>query len=106
MAGINESLPGTSDSGSRISISNKNKKLFLFLLASFLHVASVLGIVVGVASRKKSSKIPSSAHAILKSSCSSTLYPDLCYSAFATVPGAADNLTILPSQPLSTTTSP
>nr|DAD49203.1 TPA_asm: hypothetical protein HUJ06_019140 [Nelumbo nucifera] len=92
MAGIKESFSGISDSGSRISISNKKKKIFLFLIASFLLVASVIGIVAGVASRKNSSKIPSSAHAILKSSCSSTLYPDLCYSAIATVPGAADNL--------------
>uniref|UniRef100_A0A7N2LM42 pectinesterase n=1 Tax=Quercus lobata TaxID=97700 RepID=A0A7N2LM42_QUELO len=37
-------------------------------------------------------EISAAAHAILKNSRSSTLYPDLCYSAIATVPGATAQL--------------
>ncbi|GAA0142563.1 esterase [Lithospermum erythrorhizon] len=72
------------------SISNKKKKLFLSIFASFLIVCTIIGVVVGVKSNNNNN--PSSqhaklelttAHVILKSSCESTLYPDLCYSALA-----------------------
>ncbi|KAK9281629.1 hypothetical protein L1049_004532 [Liquidambar formosana] len=83
---------GMYDSG----ISKKNKKLFLALFASFLVVAAVIGIVAGVNSRNNSDDIAqfSPSHEVLKSSCSSTLYPDLCYSTIATVPGATSKLAI------------
>lgn len=78
-----------------ISISKKKKKLFLALFATLLVVAAVIGIVAGVTKSHNNSshnEISADAHAILKSSCSSTLYPDLCYSAIATVPGATAQL--------------
>nr|POE48296.1 pectinesterase 3 [Quercus suber] len=78
-----------------ISISKKKKKLFLSLFATLLVVAAVIGIVAGVTKSHNNSshnEISAAAHAILKSSCSSTLYPDLCYSAIATVPGATAQL--------------
>ena len=78
-----------------ISISKKKKKLFLALFATLLVVAAVIGIVAGVTKSHNNSshnEISAAAHAILKSSCSSTLYPDLCYSAIATVPGATAQL--------------
>ncbi|KAL0414991.1 UNVERIFIED_CONTAM: Pectinesterase/pectinesterase inhibitor U1 [Sesamum latifolium] len=59
------------------------------LFASVLLVAAVVGVVAGVKSEKESSDDHSStlkispAHAIALSSCSSTLYPELCYSAIA-----------------------
>ncbi|KAI5594273.1 hypothetical protein BDE02_03G062800 [Populus trichocarpa] len=84
------SLTGISDSGKHISIFKKNKKLFLVILASLLLVTAIIAIVAGVNSHKSSKN--EGTHAILKSSCSSTLYPELCYSAVATVPGATSNL--------------
>ncbi|KAL0441301.1 UNVERIFIED_CONTAM: Pectinesterase/pectinesterase inhibitor U1 [Sesamum radiatum] len=55
------------------------------LFASVLFVAAIVGVVAGVKSEKDhSSTIKfSPAHAIAVSSCSSTLYPELCYSAIA-----------------------
>ncbi|KAM3746963.1 hypothetical protein ACB098_05G002700 [Castanea mollissima] len=78
-----------------ISISKKKKKLFLALFATLLVVAAIIGIVAGVTKSHNNSshnEISAAAHAILKNSCSSTLYPDLCYSAIATVPGATAKL--------------
>ncbi|XP_034900226.1 pectinesterase [Populus alba] len=83
-------LTGISDSGEHISIFKKNKKLFLVILASLLLVTTIIAIVTGVNSHRNSKN--EGTHAILKSSCSSTLYPELCYSAVATVPGATSNL--------------
>ncbi|KAJ6942736.1 hypothetical protein NC652_008518 [Populus alba x Populus x berolinensis] len=83
-------LTGISDSGEHISIFKKNKKLLLVILASLLLVTTVIAIVTGVNSHRNSKN--EGTHAILKSSCSSTLYPELCYSAVATVPGATSNL--------------
>ncbi|XP_030971503.1 pectinesterase-like [Quercus lobata] len=78
-----------------ISISKKKKKLILALFATLLVVAAIIGIVAGVTKSHNNSshnEISAAAHAILKNSCSSTLYPDLCYSAIATVPGATAQL--------------
>ncbi|KAF7136212.1 hypothetical protein RHSIM_Rhsim08G0244800 [Rhododendron simsii] len=78
---------GMSDSGSKhISTSKPRKKLILLLFTSFLLVAAaVIGIVAGVNSRENIIK-SSSTHSIVKSSCSSTFYPDLCYSTIANAP--------------------
>ncbi|XWS19993.1 hypothetical protein CRYUN_Cryun31cG0063500 [Craigia yunnanensis] len=52
-------------------------------------VAAIIGIVSGVNSRHNNSdETDTSHHAIVKSACSSTLYPDLCFSAVATAPAA------------------
>ncbi|KAH7546992.1 hypothetical protein FEM48_Zijuj01G0259800 [Ziziphus jujuba var. spinosa] len=81
---------GMQDSGklqTSPSTSNKRKKLFLALFSTLLLVAAVIGIVAGVNSRKSNSDDiddTSPSHTILRTSCSSTLYPDLCYSAITT----------------------
>ncbi|KAI9161936.1 hypothetical protein LWI28_022175 [Acer negundo] len=73
---------------------NKNKKLFLALIATLLLVSAVIGIAVGVNSRKNSDKeISAASHVILKTSCGNTKYPDLCYSSIAAVPEAAKKVT-------------
>jgi pectinesterase len=96
MTDVKEFLPTKFESTKYISsISNKKKKLFLALFATLLVVAAIIGIVAGVNNSHKNSnnnEISAATHAILKHSCSSTLYPDLCYSAIATVPGATANL--------------
>ncbi|XP_052176075.1 pectinesterase-like [Diospyros lotus] len=89
MANFRQFLAGMSDSTYTYK---RNKKLFLSLLASFLLIAAVIGIVAGVnSSNRRSHDIGgasiATSHAILKSSCSNTLYPDLCFSAVASVPG-------------------
>ncbi|KAB1218275.1 Pectinesterase 3 [Morella rubra] len=93
MVRAEELLSGKLESGTHISIS-KRKKIFLALFATLLLVAAIVGLVAGVNSRKKSgdNEVLSASHVILKSSCSSTLYPDLCYASLATVPGAVSKL--------------
>ncbi|KAG5538042.1 hypothetical protein RHGRI_025209 [Rhododendron griersonianum] len=74
---------GMSDSDEKlVSNSKPHKKLFLLLFTSFLLIAAVIGTVAGVNSKKNTIK-SSSTHAIVKSSCSTTFYPDLCYSTIA-----------------------
>ncbi|OVA02126.1 Pectinesterase [Macleaya cordata] len=94
MTNMKEFFAGMSDSGNQISISKKKKKLFFIILSSMLVIGALIGVIAGVSSRKNSnSNENSSPHAILKSSCSSTLYPDLCYSSIAELAGATDTLT-------------
>lgn len=90
MANAKQVLAGISTSGWR------NRKLLLSISGCLL-VAAVIGIVAGVNSRHRDrgsdvTTLTPSTHAILKSSCGSTRYPDLCYSAVAAAPGAAAGL--------------
>lgn len=95
MPSVKQFFTGMSDSGKHTSISKRNKKLFLLVFSSVLLIAAVVGIVAGVHSRKSSTNDVglTAGHAVLKSACSSTRYPDLCYSAIATVPGASKKVT-------------
>ncbi|KAJ6427196.1 hypothetical protein OIU84_022738 [Salix udensis] len=94
MAQDKHSLTGISDSGNHISIFKKNKRLFLASFAALFLVATIVAVATGVSSHKNSKN--EGAHAIVKSSCSSTLYPELCYSAIATAPaGVTSNLASL-----------
>jgi pectinesterase len=94
MIQIKEFMAEKMESRKHISVSKKSKKLFLALFATLLIVAAIVGVVTGVNSRKNSgnNQLSAAAHAVLKSSCSSTLYPDLCYSAIANTPGASAKL--------------
>ncbi|XP_057504265.1 pectinesterase-like [Actinidia eriantha] len=108
MTHIKDIFAGMSDSGNRISLSKKSKKLFLALFASLLLIAAVIGIVAGVNKPNKNTIKSTTAHAIVKSSCSITMYPDLCYSAMASVPGMSEKVSspkdvILASLNLTTT---
>ncbi|PWA84837.1 pectinesterase/pectinesterase inhibitor U1 [Artemisia annua] len=77
-----------------LSSTNKRKKLIFGALATVLLVSALIGIVVGVKSKNSTSNdksmsqsiTVSSAHEIVKSSCSTTLYPELCYSTVASHP--------------------
>ncbi|KAJ6715017.1 PECTINESTERASE [Salix viminalis] len=94
MAQDKHSLTGISDSGNHVSIFKKNKRLFLASFAALFLVATIVAVATGVSSHKNSKN--EGAHAIVKSSCSSTLYPELCYSAIATAPaGVTSNLASL-----------
>ncbi|CAN6926018.1 unnamed protein product [Brassica oleracea] len=64
----------------------KNKKLVLLSAAvALLLVAAVTGIAAGASKANGNTKRPlsPSSHAVLRSACSSTLYPELCVSAVA-----------------------
>ncbi|CAN6991473.1 pectinesterase/pectinesterase inhibitor 3 [Brassica rapa] len=68
----------------------KNKKLVLLSAAvALLLVAAVTGIAAGASKANGNRKEPlsPSSHAVLRSACSSTLYPELCISAVATSGG-------------------
>ncbi|PIA43276.1 hypothetical protein AQUCO_02000601v1 [Aquilegia coerulea] len=84
----------SSDSG------KKKKKLYFILFSTILVVAAVIGLVAGVVSSSSRSSSSSNhsdqdspSHTILKSACSTTRYPELCYSEIQKVPGAKDKLT-------------
>nr|XP_043623597.1 pectinesterase-like [Erigeron canadensis] len=73
----------------RMSDSSKKKKIFLTVFSSILVVSAIIGIVVGVNSHSSNNANNSRAsisHDIVKSSCSVTLHPDLCYSTLSSVP--------------------
>ncbi|KAK1360900.1 Pectinesterase [Heracleum sosnowskyi] len=82
------------------NISKEKKKLYIAIFASVLLVAAVIGIAVGVTNNSGGSSQShinsfkaTAAHSVLKSSCSSTLYPDLCYNTLASVPGMSKKIT-------------
>ncbi|XP_023761984.1 pectinesterase [Lactuca sativa] len=71
-----------------------NKKFFFRVFASILLFSAVNGIVVGVNSQSPNINIESStAHVIVKSSCSATLHPDLCYSTLSGIPEITEKIT-------------
>lgn len=80
------------------SNNKRNKKLFLALFSTLLLLAAVVGILAGVNSRQKSSADDNlnfsshPSHAIVKSACSTTLYPELCYSAVSSQPGFTEKV--------------
>ncbi|KAF3659288.1 Pectinesterase 3 [Capsicum annuum] len=92
MTRVKEFFAGVLDSGRNIDFSKRRKKLYLAIVAPVLLVAAVIGVVAGVKSHSDSSDdhsdimaITSSAHAIVKSACSNTLHPELCYSTIVNV---------------------
>lgn len=80
-------------------MSNSGKKrVFLTIFVSIILITAIIGIVVGVNSNDqsdtKSDNIKASmAHAIVKSSCSVTLHPDLCYSTLSEIPEMTKKVT-------------
>ncbi|XP_016452765.1 pectinesterase [Nicotiana tabacum] len=97
-----EFLAGITDSGKHTNSFPmlKRPKLFLSLIASILLIAAVIGVVVGVNSRKNSSNqaqieaISLATHTIVKSSCSITLHQELCYSTIANnIPNSSKKVT-------------
>ncbi|XP_030448705.1 pectinesterase-like [Syzygium oleosum] len=73
---------------------NRKRKLFFAIFSSFFLLALALTAVYGLASRvpPRSSAIDDrhrEARSLIKSSCSSTLYPDLCLSQLTSSPSSA-----------------
>ncbi|GKA43396.1 putative pectinesterase [Tanacetum coccineum] len=70
------------------------KRKFLTIFACILFITAIVGIVVGVTSKTSNANSDNSSdnirastsHAIIKSSCSITLHPDLCYSMLSNNP--------------------
>ncbi|KAI3786235.1 hypothetical protein L1987_45370 [Smallanthus sonchifolius] len=73
-------MTSVKDSGKKMNFFNKRSKLFL--ISALVSILLLIGIVVGVKSRHSSS----TAHTLVKSSCSSTSYPELCYSTIISHP--------------------
>ncbi|KAJ8448301.1 hypothetical protein Cgig2_025225 [Carnegiea gigantea] len=72
-----------------MKLPRKQKKLLLALLSSLLLIATTIAIAIGIKSHHGDNdrvKLSPATHTILKSSCSSTRYPDLCYDAVASAP--------------------
>ncbi|KAF8083814.1 hypothetical protein N665_0750s0002 [Sinapis alba] len=75
------------DLKSKFSDFKNNKKLIISsAVLALLLFSAVVGIAVTKSNQSKNQKIPTlspTSHAVLKSVCSSTLYPELCFSAVA-----------------------
>ncbi|KAL4584485.1 hypothetical protein LXL04_009087 [Taraxacum kok-saghyz] len=91
MTHIRDFFAGILDSGKNINLFSNRKKLLLTAFASILLLSVLIGIIVGVKSRNSTTETTriSAAHAIVKSSCSATLYPELCFSAITNHPHKA-----------------
>ncbi|AET01934.1 putative pectinesterase [Medicago truncatula] len=93
---IKQSLAGISNSGNK-------KKLLISLFTTLLIVASIVAIVATTtknSNKSKNNSIASSSlslshhsHAILKSACTTTLYPELCFSAISSEPNITHKIT-------------
>ncbi|CAL0315441.1 unnamed protein product [Lupinus luteus] len=91
MTNIKKLFAGIKDSG------KNKKKLLLSLFVTLLLVTTVVAIVAGVNSHKNSNSNNNSdssslslshhSHTIIKSACSSTFYPELCFSVISSEPG-------------------
>ena len=76
-----------------IASTNNKKKLFLYAIASLLLLTAIVSIVAGVSTARNNNHLQELPHhAILKSSCSATLYPELCFSAVSDFPDAATKI--------------
>ncbi|CAK7352262.1 unnamed protein product [Dovyalis caffra] len=85
----------SNSSNHNIATLKNKKKLFLGLFASIMLVTAIVSIVAAVTSSKSptnSNNDHQVAHAIIKSSCSSTSYSDLCFSAISAVPDATSKI--------------
>ncbi|XP_027334674.1 pectinesterase-like [Abrus precatorius] len=97
MTTFKQAIAGISNSGNRISLSKK--KLFLSLFATLLVVVSAVAIIAGVTKKTSNSSSSSTlslshnTHAIIKSACSTTLYPELCFSAISSEPNVTHKVT-------------
>jgi pectinesterase len=90
---IKQSLAGISNSGNK-------KKLFISLFTTLLIVASIIAIVASTTKNSNKNKIASSSlslshhsHTIIKNACTTTLYPELCFSALASEPNITHKVT-------------
>ncbi|CAJ2663258.1 unnamed protein product [Trifolium pratense] len=93
---IKQSLAGISNSGNK-------KKLFISLFTTLLIVASIIAIVASTtknSNKTKNNNISSSSlllshhsHTIIKKACTTTLYPELCFSALASEPNITHKVT-------------
>ncbi|XP_022992216.1 pectinesterase-like [Cucurbita maxima] len=70
---------GISSSGNHLPKPKYNRKKLIILAVS--STLLLVGIVAGVVSSRNAGGEESKSHAIVKSTCSSTLYPDLCFSS-------------------------
>lgn len=90
---VREFLVGKCDSA------KQKKKLYIAIFACIVVISIIMSIAVGVSSSGGSDDTnitsfrATAAHLVLKSSCSTTLYPDLCYSTLASVPGMSKKIT-------------
>ncbi|XP_039071585.1 pectinesterase-like isoform X3 [Hibiscus syriacus] len=72
--------------GAGFVTSRRRKKLFLALIASILLVTAIVAIATTISKKKisdENSNNTAAAHSIIKSSCSATFYPELCFSTIS-----------------------
>ncbi|XP_008800482.2 pectinesterase-like [Phoenix dactylifera] len=78
---------------SQFDNSKKRRKLLLLLVTSFLLIAAVIATASTLLARHAvTSHEATVSHAILRSSCLSARYPDLCYSAVAANPALVQTI--------------
>ncbi|EHA8591813.1 putative Pectinesterase/pectinesterase inhibitor U1 [Cocos nucifera] len=77
---------------SQFDSSRKRRKLLLLLLTSFLLLAAVITTASTLFARHAVASREHASHDILRSSCRSARYPDLCYSAVAATPALVQTI--------------
>ncbi|KAI3970053.1 hypothetical protein MKX01_015591 [Papaver californicum] len=89
MATMKETFAGMPEFGDRLAYARKKKMLVFIILSSLLTIETINGVIAGESTLTNSntSVYLSTSHAVLKSSCRSTLYPELCYSSIASISG-------------------
>ncbi|KAJ8635800.1 hypothetical protein MRB53_010067 [Persea americana] len=90
-------VAGVSNCGKRISSSIYNNKKLSVILLSFLLIATQIATVSAISASRNNASHPtkSTTHTLLRSSCSSTRYPDLCFSSLAAAPSLSTSLATL-----------
>ncbi|KAI3845486.1 hypothetical protein MKX03_023421 [Papaver bracteatum] len=86
MATMKETFAGTPH---RLFFARKTKMLFFIIFSSLLTIETPNGVSAGesMLTNSNTSVYLSTSHVVLKTSCSSTLYPELCYSSIASISG-------------------
>ncbi|XP_068661982.1 pectinesterase-like [Aristolochia californica] len=95
-----EILPVMSNAGDQrrgiAVLGRKHRKPIIVFLSSLLVVAAIISLATGVARKSKhgdeNDTTVATSHALLRSSCSSTRYPELCISTVASNPSLLSSL--------------
>ncbi|KAK7285691.1 hypothetical protein RJT34_20469 [Clitoria ternatea] len=73
-------------------MTNINKKKLMSLLALLIATLVVVAVVVARSNNAEAFPSQSQSHAIIKKACSTTLYPQLCFSTIASKPALANKV--------------
>ncbi|KAG9443913.1 hypothetical protein H6P81_015253 [Aristolochia fimbriata] len=93
---INTATGGQQQRGGFAGFTSKHKKPIFIFLSSLVLVAAVIGVATAVTGKSRDhshdqnvASLEASTHALIRSACSSTRFPELCVSALVSTPLSA-----------------